>query len=374
MADLKNVLMVSKPISPPWQDSNKNLTKNIISYVNNVHFHILTPKGYHFDKDNVTSEDIYQSKGDYAPGLQQNLQALFYLMTENKHIDLFHYFFTPNPKTSTVLKHFTKFKNKPSIQTVLSSPRDYTNIKDLIFGDRVVVLSDYNKQKLEEAGVNNVVRIYPGLDLKEVDNFSPSALEFRVKNDLLTNYLILYPGDYEFSGANKAVLEAVPPVVSKFPDAKFIFACRAKTEESKKIEAELKDYAIDLGIEKYVMFLGTADDMLEVMRSIDICIFPVKSLYAKMDIPLVLLEAMAYAKPIIISDIEPLNEIMKAEAGYKITPGDIDGLVKHLLELLGSSSLRIEKGFAGRKIVEQHFNMKELSKEYENLYQELLYE
>ncbi|MEW5821783.1 MAG: glycosyltransferase family 4 protein [Cyanobacteriota bacterium] len=374
MSNFKDVLMVSKPVAPPWQDSNKNLTKNIISFVNNVRFHILTPKGYQFNKDNVVSEDIYQSTGDYAPAIQQNLQALFYLITVNKEIDLFHFFFTPNPKTSLVLKHLTKFKNRPCIQTITSTPKIYKDLKNLFFADKIVTLSDFNKKNLEDKGLNNIVRIYPGINLQELDNYDTNDSTFKEENNLQNNILILFAGDYEFSGANKTILESIPPIVSKYPQARFIFACRNKTEKAINIESELHQYAIDLGIEKYVMFIGTATDMLKVIRSIDICLFPVKSLYAKMDIPLVLLECMAYSKPLIITDMKPLNEIMIGDIGFKVPVNNKDELIKSTLDLLNSEDLRIIKGNNARKTVENHFNMEKLAVEYEKLYQEILNE
>ncbi len=261
MSELKDVLMVSKPLAPPWQDSNKNLTKNIISYVNNVNFHVLTPKGYKFDKDNVVSEDIYQSTGDYAPAFQQILQAFFHLITKSRHIDLFHFFFTPNIKTSLILKNLFKIKKEPCIHTVTSTPRDFKDIDTLVFADKIITLSDYTKNKLEGAGIENVSRIYPGIDLKEIDGFDPYSLKFRKDNNLLDSYIIMFAGDYEFSAANKTILESIPPIVSKYPTAKFIFACRNKTERAKSIEDELKQYCIDLGIDKYVMFIGTANTL-----------------------------------------------------------------------------------------------------------------
>lgn len=369
---LKNDLMVSKPLAPPWQDSNKNLTRNIISYVNNVCFHVLTPKDYTFNKDNVISEDIYQPTGDYAQEIQQNIQALFHLITVNKQIDMFHFVHTPNPQKSLVLKHLTKFKNIPSIHTIIKTPESYYDIKNLLFADKIVTLSDYNKQKLKEAGVQNISRIYPGLDLKEIDNYDPYALEFRNEHNLLKNFLILFAGDSEYSGVNKSVLECIPPIVSKYHNAKFIFACRKKTEDSKDVESELKQNVIDLGIEKYFIFLSQVDDMLKVIRSIDICIFPIGPQTNRVDIPLLLLECMAYAKPVVISDLPPLNEVFLDDIGYKVNPEDRDSLIKALLELLESNSLRFEKGYKARQIVEKYFNIKILAKEYENLYAGLL--
>ncbi|MGD9581059.1 MAG: glycosyltransferase, partial [Vampirovibrionia bacterium] len=148
--------------------------------------------------------------------------------------------------------------------------------------------------------------------------------------------------------------------------------CHNKTEEAKAIEQELKQYAINLGIEKYVLFLGTVENMLEVIRSIDICLYPVKSMYNKMDIPLVLLECMAYAKPIILTDIGPLKELVKEDIGFTVEPDDVNSITKYILELLQSNDLRMLKGFNGRKVVQKHFNMKILAKEYEELYHELL--
>lgn len=374
MTDKKDVLMVSRPVAPPWHDSSKNLTKHIISYIDSVNFHVLTPKGYHFNKENVISEDIYQPTGDYAAELQQNLQALFHLITSSNKIDLFHYFHTPKLHKSLVLKHLTKLKKRPCVQTVTSTPKDFKDINSLFFADKTVTLSDYGKQKLEENGLTNVIRIYPGIDLKEIDDFNPYDLKFREENDLLENFLIMFAGDYEDTGANKTILESIPPIISKYPTVKFIFACHNRSEEAKAIEAELKQYAINLGIEKFVMFLGSVENMLEVIRSIDICLYPVKSLYNKMDIPFVLLECMAYAKPVIITNIGPLKELVKGDIGFTIEPDDINSLTQYTLELLQSNNLRMVKGFNGRKVVQTHFNMKILSVEYEKLYHNLLNE
>lgn len=370
--DLKDVLVVSAPIAPPWNTSNKILTKNILTYVNTVRYQVLTQKGFRFDKPNIVSEDLYQETLDYLPDLQEKIHAMYYLMTTNKDIDLFHFFYKPSKRTSAIFKHLTKFTNRPSIQTVMTYSENYSDIKTLFFANSIVTLSNLTQRKLEGLGVENVQRIYPGVDIKELDQYDPYALEFRKEYGLEQAYLILFAGDYGFPVANKSILESIPPVVSKYPNVKFIFACPNKTESSQKTEAELKKYAIDLGIDKYVLFLGNVEKMHELIRSVDICLFPVSKLDGKMDIPLTLLECMAYGKPVIISDIKPLDEVMIDDVGYKIPPGDIDALVKHILILLESNSHRFEKGFKGRLVVEKHFNMKHIKKEYERLYDSLL--
>ena len=49
------VLMVSKPVAPPWNDSSKNLVKDLAQAGRGFSYRVLTPKGYQLAGFNVTS-------------------------------------------------------------------------------------------------------------------------------------------------------------------------------------------------------------------------------------------------------------------------------------------------------------------------------
>ncbi len=70
------------------------------------------------------------------------------------------------------------------------------------------------------------------------------------------------------------------------------------------------------------------------------------------------LEAMAYGKAVIGSDIGGIPElIVHGETGYLFPPGDHNSLRSRLLELMENPALRHRFGAAGRKRAEEHFSL-----------------
>jgi glycosyltransferase involved in cell wall biosynthesis len=113
--------------------------------------------------------------------------------------------------------------------------------------------------------------------------------------------------------------------------------------------------------------------MKELIYASDIVIFPQEKMYAKMDIPLVLIEALSLKKPIIIADISPLREILnKNGPGVLVPPLDPLALCKAILQLLKDKKRRETIGEKGPKLVEQKYDIKKMAKEYEDIYQRLL--
>ena len=88
----------------------------------------------------------------------------------------------------------------------------------------------------------------------------------------------------------------------------------------------------------------------------------------KSEIPIVLLEALALEKPIIVSDIPPLNEIMKQDVGEIIPPGSPEALTVALDKLINNPEARKIKGSRGRNMVLEEFNILKTAHEYRALY------
>ena len=74
----------------------------------------------------------------------------------------------------------------------------------------------------------NVQRIYPGVDLKkfcpankDTDNF------WKQKLDLGKSPVVLFAGNYNPMHGIYDIERAIPKIVERVPDVKFIFACRS---------------------------------------------------------------------------------------------------------------------------------------------------
>jgi L-malate glycosyltransferase len=82
-----------------------------------------------------------------------------------------------------------------------------------------------------------------------------------------------------------------------------------------------------------------------------------------------LLEAMAMKLPVAASDSGAVPEIVvDGETGLLAPRNDAAALTEALIKLIKDEKLRITLGSNGRKRAEQHFDMKEYVRKFEELY------
>jgi len=98
---------------------------------------------------------------------------------------------------------------------------------------------------------------------------------------------------------------------------------------------------------------------------------PAESLYAKMDLPLVLLEAMALGVPLVVSDRPPLSEVVHG-GGVTVPPQDPAMLARAIADLLGHPARLREMGAAARAAALAHYDIRGVSAQHEQLYEDLL--
>jgi phosphatidylinositol alpha-1,6-mannosyltransferase len=97
--------------------------------------------------------------------------------------------------------------------------------------------------------------------------------------------------------------------------------------------------------------------------------FPVDDLYGKVDVPLVLLEAMALGIPVIVARGGPLEALSCAP---QVEPGDSAALAAECTKLLTDSRLAEESVDAGKALYAARFSPKVVAAAYDDLYGELL--
>jgi glycosyltransferase involved in cell wall biosynthesis len=86
------------------------------------------------------------------------------------------------------------------------------------------------------------------------------------------------------------------------------------------------------------------------------------------------LEAMACERPVIAHDIAAIPEVLgkNGEAGYLVTPGDVETFVERASELIVDGKKREKIGKRARRRVLEKFTMKKMVKGYRNLFKEVI--
>jgi len=369
----KTILMVSKPVVPPWNDSAKNLVRDVVRSATRHRYSVLVSKGVPFAAPRVTSAEIYGAPGQYTPALRQNARVFGHLL--RARADVVHYFFAPNPRTSSIARVVGVVRRWPSVQTVCSAPREWAGASRLLFADKVIVLSEDTRSKFARAGVeaSRLRLVPPGIEPFAPLSGPERAAARRRFADLAPEDetpVVLYPGDYQFSEAAFTVGAAVARVVAAGP-ARFVFACRIKQEESRREEERVKARVEQDSASASVRFWNEVDDVRALLGAADLVVMPAESLYAKMDVPLVLLEAMSLGVPLVVANVPPLSELLADDVGVAVPPRDPEALAAAVTGLLSDPARRAALGARAREAIGRRYSARAVASAYEDVYDEV---
>lgn len=116
------------------------------------------------------------------------------------------------------------------------------------------------------------------------------------------------------------------------------------------------------GLTNHVIFEGRRDrhEIIGLLRTADVLVTPSVSTASgrREGIPVVLMEAMASGVPVIASRLSGIPELVQDQVnGLLAEPRDVEGLVRAIELLCDNPELRTQLGDAGRRTVEEDFNM-----------------
>jgi glycosyltransferase involved in cell wall biosynthesis len=368
---MKKILLITRPIAPPWDEASKNFAYYLAKTAVGFEFHVLTPGQIDALEENIHQQPIYSSVHlDWIQRLR-----LFKLSPKIKDFDIAHFMLTPNKLNTWAFKTFLTDKTTKTIQTIATLREDLfsdQDFKKIIFADLIITYSDYAKNKLEKIDFSNVIRIYPGIDT-QLYSPSPKHMQTMQFFDINENdFVISYPGEYTRLGATDNLVEMLPTLFEKIPNAKFIFACRVKNEK----DAVKKDSVVKIlkakGILDKVIFTDTFSDMPKLYNLSDVVVFPVANMEGKFDVPLAVIEAFACAKPVIVSNLPILKEFTSAENSIVIDPTNSAALIDAITQLASDKEKCSAIGIAARKYATENFDIKDVAQQYEKAYNKLL--
>lgn len=372
MNNAKKILLVTRPIAPPWDEASKNFAFNLakgLSLNENLELHLMT-SGQVFElPGGIIQEQIYtHSQNDFR--FSQKIRSLIFQIQNRKKFDVVHYFFTPTKLNSFIIKNFIKNDRTKTIQTIATLREDMFSdeeIKEMLFGDLIITYSDYAKNKLSSLGFENVERVYPGIDLEKYHAQETRALYEKYSPD---DFVINFTGEYTRLEAMDIVVDAFIEIAKKIPRAKLSMAVRVKNKKdaAKKKNVIKKLERNDL-LEKVVFHDDGKFNMADIYNLCDVSLFPVQNMHGKFDVPLVVVEAMACEKPVIVSDLPILSEFAKPEHSVIIEKGNVGQLKDTILDLYGNPEKRKHIGKNARKFVEENFDIKKVAEKYAKIYE-----
>jgi glycosyltransferase involved in cell wall biosynthesis len=257
---------------------------------------------------------------------------------------------------------------RPVISTLQNELRDYNRFRFIhrwlnrftarYCGPELIAVSDRIGEQFMQAWqipADRMHTIYNAVPMEEYLAI-PADIPQHADGDgpIITNV-----GRLSTQKAQNNLLAAAQLVLAQRPDARFMIVGQGRLDQP------LKEQAQRLGIAERVTFTGLRLDIPAILAQSDI--FTLSSLWE--GLPLTAIEAMAAARPVVLTDVGGNRELVQSGVnGLIVPPGDVEALAEALLTLLNDEQRRVRMGRAARQRVQHDFSIDTIAAQHEALY------
>ncbi|TLM99386.1 glycosyltransferase family 4 protein, partial [bacterium] len=196
----------------------------------------------------------------------------------------------------------------------------------------------------------------------DLADFDGRQVDWGRKNQ---NRMIFFVGRLVREKGIQVLLEAMPGILSDFPDTKAVIAGKGPYEEY------LRSRARELGVSHRVHFAGYIDDATRnrLYREATVAVFP--SLYEPFGI--VALEGMAARTPVVVADAGGLREIVHHGVdGLKCYVGSADSLADNIMTVFRDPDLARRMMENGYKKVRDEFSWDSIARQTSSVYWDVI--
>jgi len=240
------------------------------------------------------------------------------------------------------------------------------------FAHKVIANSNAVRDQLirEGASPEKIITLYNGLDMTR---FTPSATAsrqamlklFGLPQDPDRRFVTIVANVNHRVKDHETFLRAAARVQSEVPNSASVVAGEGKLMSS------LQEFAVQLGLEHDIFFLGRCERIAELLSISDVCVLSSRAEGFSNSI----LEYMAAGRPVVVTDVGGAREaVVEGETGYIIPAGDDEGMADRIIQFLRDPKRARAMGEAGKQKVAQNFSCSAQLERTLALYESLLVE
>lgn len=222
----------------------------------------------------------------------------------------------------------------------------------------IITVVQQVKEQLIKLGIKekNIKVIYNSVDLKKFTPH-PSNLE-----NLYKEFKVGFVGRLNEEKGVKYLILAVAKLKEVIPQIKLIIV--GEGDQKKSLQMLIKDKRI----QDRVMFVGFQKDIPKWMANFDCLVLPATR---RETFGIVVAEALATLKPVIVTDVGGLKEVV-GENGYIVPPHHSTGIADSLVAIYKNYNAAQEKAKKGRERVKEKFSLDSMLALYAQTFKDLL--
>jgi len=235
---------------------------------------------------------------------------------------------------------------------------------------KIIAVSNFTKWELTnyyKIPERKIKVIHNGVD---INKFKPAEDKRKVKAELGFN-----PDDIAIVSVGRlyarkglfTLIQSIPAVIKRFPNAKFIISGKGQSDEMKKLIA----HAERIGVKNNIIFTGYYPDkkLPKLYQAADV--FAFSTFYEHH--PFAVLEALATGLPVVTTTVGGISETIESgRNGFLVEPFNEKQFADKILYLLEHSGFAAEMGTLARKNVVEQLDWRIVVKDAMRVYEEAL--
>ncbi|PIQ89884.1 MAG: glycosyl transferase [Candidatus Omnitrophica bacterium CG11_big_fil_rev_8_21_14_0_20_42_13] len=314
-------------------------------------------------------------------GLAEEVNGVFKkFIDKNKpdciHVHNMHYF---SKIHAAALQKFSKKLGIPLILTAHNVWDDnlFLDLTNEIRWTHIIAVSHFIKREIIGTGYNhhNITVIHHGIDQ---DAYSPNCspkVAFKKYPILKGKRVVFHPARMGLAKGCDVSIKALRIIKQRFPDVVLALAGTKNiidwTHSHQKDIAYMVSLVKFLKLEKNVLIdTYKLSDMPTLYAASSVCVYPST---ASEPFGLTMLEALASARPMVVTEAGGMPEIIRDGInGFVVPVKDFEALASRVIQLLANNQLRERLGYTGRQIVEQQYTKEIITENTLNLYRKFV--
>ncbi len=225
-----------------------------------------------------------------------------------------------------------------------------------------------NNKLMESSGIlkkfRHKVTVIPyGINIAEFNNENDNMASISLLREKFSMPFVLFVGRLVYYKGLNYLIKAMKDI-----DAKLVIAGEGV------LENKLKLLTKKLGISNKIFFAGKVEGTLKAqyMHACDLLVLP--STHKSEAFGIVLLEAMACAKPVVTTELGTGTSFVCQNnvTGLVVPPKDIPALKNAINQILHDRDFSRKLGEASRRRLEENFRIEKMGEEFLSLYQRVL--
>ncbi|HEY4086007.1 MAG TPA: glycosyltransferase family 4 protein [Bryobacteraceae bacterium] len=224
----------------------------------------------------------------------------------------------------------------------------------LLSADRVIALSPLWASSIKDKCPDAKIAVIP----------NPAVMPASTPGADDREPTVLYVGKLESRKGYADLIRSAAEVVRVLPGARFVFAGHGEVKEARELAASL-------GLDSSIECLGwVSREALPALlnRAAVFCLPSYNE-----GVPMCLIEAMSYGVPVVMTPVGGIPDLIQSgENGILVTPGDIGGFSRAIIELLkNEDGIRARFSTAARDTVRVRCGLEHVAALLADLYREL---